>query len=982
MVEVRSGGGVEFSILGQLTVSIDGHQLNIGGARQRVVLAGLLLNAGRTVSVAELTELVWGHAPPSSARGQLHMAVHQLRRVLSRSEHETLLRTDPAGYRLLANPAQVDLTRFETSIARARTSAAGGERAAAVSAYRAALALWHDRPLRELANDALTRRTEWLCELRLAAAEECLELELASGRDRELIPELVGYVGEYPLRERLVAALMEALGRNGRLAEALEVYQRTVATLREDLGVDPGPELRRRHLELLRGDSPVPAPMPPVVEGLRPLVAEQPLVRPLAAQLMRAPHANGRDAEALDPHPSRPALAAPAQLPPDVFGFVGRHAAIARLDAIYAAAQPTTVIIALTGTAGVGKTALAVHWAHRVRDRFPDGQLYVNLRGFDPAGSAMSPADAVLGLIEAVNLSTEGIPASFDAQVGLLRSLLADKRMLIVLDNARDAEQVRPMLPGAPGCLIVVTSRNQLTSLLAADGAHLVALDLLTTVEARNLLAHRLGEQRVAAEPHTVDELIACSARLPLALVIMAARAATRPGFPLSLLAEELSDADRRLDTFTGGDTATDARAVFSWSYHALSDAAARLFRLLGLHPGPDIAMSAAASLVGFTTRRVRTLLAELVDAHLITEHTPRRYVLHDLLRAYATEQAHANDSDAERRAALHRILDHYLHTARTAALLLHPYRAPINVAPADPEVTTEVLTDHFQAAAWFNRELAVLLAAIKEAANAEFDTHTWQIAWAVREFLYRRGHWQDLVATQEAALRAARRLADPIGQAHAQRGLGAAHIQSGRYDDAHSHLQRALDLFGTLADHTETVDALIDRGFVFEGQRHYTEAVDNAQLALTLIAAVEPQAGRARALNNVGWLHTLLGRHQEAITYCQQALGLYQEIGDRSGQAATWDSLGHAHHHLGHHRQAIACHQQALDLCGDLPANDLKAVILTNLGDAHHSDANPDAALVAWKQALDMLDEIDHPDADQVRAKLHHMARPPGPRR
>src|SRR6185437_14903204 len=417
---------------------------------------------------------------------------------------------------------------------------------------------------------------------------------------------------------------------------------------------------------------------------------------------------------------TRPGTPVPAQLPSAVPAFAGRLAELARLDALLppagaaaSSAPPAAVITAVSGTAGVGKTALAVHWAHRVAARFPDGQLYVNLRGFDPAGQALEPGAAMQGFLAALGVPADGIPAGLPAQAGLYRSLLAGRRVLVVLDNARDVEQVRPLLPGSPGCMALVTSRDRLTGLVATDGAFPLTLDLLPAADARDLLAQRLGPGRVASEPAAVADIVAGCARLPLALTIAAARAATHPTFPLAVLATELREATHALDPFQGGDLATDVRAVFSWSYRALSPGAARLFRLLGLHPGPDIGLAAAASLAAAGPDRVRVPLAELTRAHLLAEHAPGRYAFHDLLRSYAAEQALAHDGQEARDAAVHRVLDHYLHTAGRAAMLLEPHSPPLTLIPAQPGVTLGEPATAEDALAWFTAEHAALLAAV-----------------------------------------------------------------------------------------------------------------------------------------------------------------------------------------------------------------------------------------------------------------------------
>jgi hypothetical protein len=674
------------------------------------------------------------------------------------------------------------------------------------------------------------------------------------------------------------------------------------------------------------------------------------------------------------------APAAPAQLPADVAGFAGRDHHLARLDQLlqHSADQPTAVVIsAIAGTAGVGKTALAVHWAHRVRHRFPDGQLYVNLRGFHPSGSVMAPAEALRSFLDALGIAPQRIPANVDAQAALYRSQLADKRVLVLLDNARDTDQARPLLPAAPGCLAVVTSRNQLTGLITAVGAHSLTLDLLTSDEARQLLTRRLGSHRVTAEPAAVEQLITACVRLPLALAIVVAHAAIQPQLPLAALSTQLRVAQDRLDVLSTGDPVADLRAVFSWSYRQLSPDTARLFRLLGLHPGPDISRPAAASLAGLPPSLARPLLTGLARTNLITEHTPGRYTLHDLLRAYATEQGHSHDPDAGRQAAIHRVLDHYLHTAHAAERLLNPHREPITLSPPQPGVTPEQVTERGQALAWFTIEHRVLLAALHHAVAAGFDTHTWQLAWTITTFLAFQGHWHDLSATQETALAAARRSANRPARAYAHRTLGYARLQMGRYDEAHTHLRHALTLYRELADHTGQARTHRDLGLLFDRQRRHREALTHAQQAYAVFETIGHQVGQAHALNDIGWYHAQLDDHQQALTYCQRALTLFQELGDRHGEAATWDSLGYTEHHLGHHAKAITCYQYALDLHRRVGDRYFEAKTLNRLGDIHHATGDTDAANTAWQHALDVLTELDHPDADHVHTKLNPPAQP-----
>jgi tetratricopeptide (TPR) repeat protein len=496
-------------------------------------------------------------------------------------------------------------------------------------------------------------------------------------------------------------------------------------------------------------------------------------------------------------------------------------------------------------------------------------------------------------------------------------------------------------------------------------------LGLLTDDEARQLLAQRLGADRIMAEPEAVEEIITRCAHLPLALALVAARAAVRPHAGLRVLAEELHDTRHRWQALTGDDPASDVRVVFSWSYQALPPEAARLFRLLGLHPGPDIAAPAVASLAGAPASTVHSLLGELIRASLLVENTLGRYTFHDLLRVYATDLTHTTETAQQRHSATHRMLDHYLHTAHTAALLLQATRDPIIPAPPQPGTTPEQPADYDQALAWFTAEHHVLIAAIKDAAATGWDTHAWQLAWTLTDFLDRRGHWHDWVTSQHAALAAVYRLADPASQARTHRNLARAHARLGRFDDAHRHLQCALDLDCQTGNQAGQANTHHNLAFVCARQGRHAEALDHARQALDLNRATGNRRGQAHALNAIGWYHTRLGHHQQTLTACHRALTMFQKLGDREGQAGTWDSLGYAHHHLGHYAQAITCYQHALKLYKNLGDRYHEAITLTHLGDTHHAAGNPQAAHDAWQQALTILDDLHHPDADQIRTKL-----------
>ena len=469
----------------------------------------------------------------------------------------------------------------------------------------------------------------------------------------------------------------------------------------------------------------------------------------------------------------------PRQLPCVAIPFVGRVRELAALDSLVDEADSgtggTIAISVIAGTAGVGKTALALYWAHSAARGFPDGQLYANLRGYDQSGIPASADEIMRGFLHAMQVDYMRLPATLDEQAGMYRSLLAGKRMLVLLDNVLDADQVRPLLPGSPGCLVVVTSRSQLLGLVTLNGARLINLDVLSEPEASDLFAARLGANRTGAESGAVGELARFCARLPLALCITAARAAIHPEMPLSALAVELKNAGSPLDVLNSAEPGADIRTVFSWSYNNLDHDASRVFRLLSLHPGPDLGVPAAASLVGRPVRAARTALRNLANAGLITEHAPGRYALHDLLRTYSSEQVCRAETDGERRRAMSRLLDHYLHSARAADEALYPARWSVIFEPRVADTVTEEFAGKEQAYAWLDAERLILLKLIDQAARSGFDAYSWRLAWIIRRFLNARGYPNEMLATQRTALAAACRIGDLEGQAHIHLGLGRA---------------------------------------------------------------------------------------------------------------------------------------------------------------------------------------------------------------
>ncbi|HEV2371223.1 MAG TPA: BTAD domain-containing putative transcriptional regulator [Streptosporangiaceae bacterium] len=931
---------MEFRVLGELEVVAGGSRLVLGHPGDQKVLGLLLVHVGRVVLLARLVDALWEEHPPATAAKQVRNAVSRLRRLLADAGAPGVIQTRGSGYLVSLDGAVLDLAEFEAKTAAAGAAAAAGRCGEAARLLGGALGLWRGPLLAGMDGSVFRDLATGWEERRCAAAESYYDHQLALGRHHEAVAGLSRFAQEHPLREKPVGQLMVALYRCGRQADALSLYAATRERLATGLGLDPGPELQALHQQVLTADPSLATP----------------------------PAGNGADHAASD---RSPVVGVPRQLPTALRHFTGRcrelKALTELLDQVGAGAG-TVVVATVGGTAGAGKTALALHWAHQVAGHFPDGQLYVNLRGFDPTAAPMNPAEAIRGFLDAYHVPAGRIPASAEAQAALYRSLMAGKRALLVLDNARDPAQVRPLLPASSGCLAIVTSRHQLTSLIA-DGAQPLTLGLFTPEEAHDFLTRRLGAERTAADPAAAAELTRLCARLPLALGITAALALAQPKLPLATLTAQLHDTTYRLDTLDAGDATTGIRPVLSWSYRNLSPSAARLFRLLGLHPGPDINTPAAASLAGIPRHHTHQALAELTHAHLVTQHLPGRYTLHDLLRAYAAELADRHDSDDERQAARRRMLDHYLHTAFAAAMILYPTRQPVAVQVPGAGAAPQPLVGYQQAFAWCEAEYRVLLALAKQAAAAGFDRHAWQIPWALAHFLNRRGLWQEQLATQQVAVAAAGRLGDTDAQARAHYHLGDTYRLLGDHDLARRHLTQALALFEGLGDQANAEHGLAQ---VDESDHDYRHALAHARRALRHYQAADHRPGEAAALNATGWYLSQLGAHEEAVEHCQRALAAGRELGDPVVAAAALDSLGYAWRHLGRHDQALACYREAAEILEQLGDRPQLASTLTRLGDAQAAAGDLSAAQASWHQARQLLADLDHPDAHNILARLH----------
>jgi tetratricopeptide (TPR) repeat protein len=687
--------------------------------------------------------------------------------------------------------------------------------------------------------------------------------------------------------------------------------------------------------------------------------------------LDRVAHAPSDGSMQLPPNETMP-VPVPRQLPPSVAGFVGRTDELRALTAIsghVSGAGGAAVISSVGGTAGVGKTALALHWAHQAADRFPDGQLYVNLQGYD-FGRPLTAAQALSGFLTALGVPAAQMPAGEGQLAAMYRSLLAGRRLLVVLDNASHAEQVRPLLPGSSGCMALVTSRDSLAGLVARDGALRLTLDLLPRADAISLLRTLIGE-RVDAEPAAAEALTAQCCLLPLALRVAAELAAARPDARLTELVDELTGQQRLDLLIAGDDPRTTVRTVFSWSYHHLQPEAAEMFRLLGLHPGPDIPVPAAASLAGVDESGARRLLGDLARANLVTEHVPGRYTLHDLLRAYAAELAHARDNHTEREAATGRVLDHYLHTAAGAARVLNPSREPITLRPPRPRALVCLHPDYAHAMAWFQAEHRVLLAAVGLAADTGNDSHAWQLPWAMGSFLSLSGHWHEAADTQRTALAAATRLGDTAAQALTCRLLANACTNLGDHEQARRHYASSLTLHQQLGNRRGEARVHQNLGVLAERQGRYAEALDHCERALRLYQEMGDKTGEAETLNEMGWYHAMLRDYQRAREFCRRSLTLCAEVGHRWKEGNAWDTLGYAEHHLGNLAEAAACYQRALSLFRRVGFRFEEADTLTRLGDTRQTAGDLSQALENWRQALSILEDLQHPSAEGLRAKL-----------
>ena len=909
---------VEFCLLGPLTVRADGIVMPVPRGKQRLLLALLLLSAGRTVGTDQLAELLWDPAPePPSATITVQNYVKRLRQALGTAGRERIS-TQPGGYRIRVEPGELDAEMMELALAAARVAVQDAEWPRVAEHAAAALAFWRGDPLRDVElPPALEFERRRLADLRLEAHELRIEADLRLARHARVVTELRQLAHAAPLREHVHALLMRALYLCGRRAEALEAYRDARDILVRELGSEPGLELRDLHQQILNDDPQIALP-----------TAGE--VRP------------------------------PRHLPAAVAGFTGRQHELTVLTGLLGgragAVMPTMVISAIGGTAGVGKTALAIQWAHQVADQFPDGQLYVNLRGYEP-GQPLAPVDALARFLAALGVPGPQIPAEEAGRAAAYRSVLAGRRVLIVLDNARDSAQVRPLLPGGPDCLVVVTSRDMLAGLVARDGAHRVLLDVLPSGDAVALLQALIGP-RADAEPQAAARLADICCCLPLALRVAAELTAARPAMSLAALTGEL-DGQGRLDALeAGGDPATAVRAVFSWSYRHLSPGAARAFRLAALHPGADFDSRAVAALAGTSRPAAARALAELTRASLFSRNSRDRYGVHDLLRAYAAELAAILDPGPARREALTRLFDYYLHAARRAAASVFPSDAPAS-ADAPDGASGLVFSDEHAARAWLDAERANLTAVAAHASQHGWPGHATGLSAALFRYLDAGGYLADALVIHGAAAGGAIRAGDRGAEAGAVTSIGTVYGQLGRYQEAAQHFQRALRLSREAGDQPGELRALMNLSRIYLRMGAYRDAAASCEQGLDLSRATGNRIREARALVILGQIAIRQGRYQEAAAGLGQATEAIRAAGDFTFLTVSLTNLGEVEVRQGHYRQARMHLQEARttarQICHAMAEGEVTALLgFADLREGRHQQASQQLqqALAAFRNA------------------------------
>lgn len=930
---------MDFRLLGPVEACVDERVVRLGGPRERKVLAALLLRQGRAVSAEFLTEVLWADAPPATSRAQVHNSVAALRRGLAAAAADTGPRITGSGgaFRLTLGQSRLDVRQFAEERAEAERLLSTDRFDRAAEALRRALELWRGPALDGVGSEALLGEAQLLDEQRMTTLEQRIDLDLRLGRHRSLIGELAALCGQHPLRERLIGQQMLALYRSDRQADALEVFLRCRAVLDRELGVAPGRHLSGLYEQILRADEQLNAPAP----GER---------EPEAAPA---------------PHPARRGPV-PRQLPADVGDFVGHEALAAELVDLLADCAHTVPVAALVGMGGIGKSGLALRVAHRLRDAFPDGQLYADLRGIR---QPRRPASQVLaGFVTA--LGHEGpVPADPDELGVLYRSLLADRRVLVVLDDAADAAHIRPLLPGYPGCAALVTSRHRLAS---PDGIRTRDVPPLTPEQARALLAGIVGHERTAAEPEATDAVVAVCEGVPLAVRIVAARLTTRPDWSVADMAQRLERSGASLDELAGAEHSV--RRTLLASYAALGPDPARCLRLLGLWEGGEFGLAEFAASTGLPDDAADTALGTLVESHLVETPRVRRYRLHELVRRFARERTLADDDEQDREAALRRLLGWYLTAADLARRVLRPVR---DSAPPRYEGPGSLpgFRDAAAALEWLDSARANLTAVTGSAALSGMDDLVWYAPLVLADICSLRGHWAEWIELCRLGLEAANALPDRKPRAVVGNLAGVAHLRSGQLPEAAEHFARA-------AQSARAAGEELLEGFCLNslgGCYHDLGENEKAAEALTAASAIAERTGSASlkgvALSVLAHIDAEEDRLHSAARRLEEAERIYSSEGRPDALGQILSPLADILRRLGRPadaeatlRRAVQAHREA----GNRPA---EAATLGRLGDAHRAVGRIEEARAEWTEAIRLLG-ADDPAATDLRARLEELDR------
>ncbi|HEV2371011.1 MAG TPA: BTAD domain-containing putative transcriptional regulator [Streptosporangiaceae bacterium] len=939
-------------LLGPVQAWRDGQELDLGHPRQRAVLAVLAMASGRVVSRDELIDAVWDK-PPARADTTLYSYVSRLRKALEpgtggRARAE-LLATAGVGYVLQAAVTQVDATVFVAGLDTGRRARAADDPAGAASALAGALELWHGTALAGMDGQWAEAQRVRLGEARMVAVEEWAAVRLELGHHADTATELAALVESHPLREELRRLLMLALYGSGRQAEALALFHDTRQVLARQLGIEPSPGLRRVHQQILTADPALG--LPPRGVGLG---AEAKAAPPRAAP-----------PKAAEPKTAAPKVMAPRQLPADVSVFTGRQAELAHLDRLRG-----PVVSVVTGSAGVGKTALVVHWAHQAAKWFPDGQLYVNLRGYHPS-SPVSATEALARFLHALGVADAEIPLGEAERAALWRSVMADRRLLVVLDNAANVAQVRPLLPGAGPAMVLVTSRDSLSGLIAVDGAHRLPLGLLTGPEAVTLLRSLIG-QRVDADTPAAERLASQCARLPLALRVAAELAASRPDEPLHVLTSELAAQPGTAELLDpGGDPHSAVATVFSWSYQHLDPDAAQMFRLVGLHPATHFGAYAAAALTAglassaqsaastASAARVRRLLATLARAHLLAPGTRGRYSMHDLLRSYAAGLAAAHEGEQACRAALTGLFDYYLAACAAAMDALVPAERHRRPDPPPTPVPLPDVATPASARAWLDAELPTLTAVAGHAADQGWPTHAIRLAATIAGGYLDLGHFTEGIVILGHALAAAQSVGDRAAQVRALVSLGHIHSEQAHPGQAIASLKAAVEIARDMDDRMLQGRALGTLASAYSLQGHYQQARDCYEQALVAFRELGEAVGEATNLANLGLLDIRQGRYADATGIYEQALALFRRIGHRLGECNALCNLGEAYYRRGDYELATTHQREALAASREIGWQMGEAYALNGLGDIFHRQGRYGQAMASQAEAAVLFAEV-----------------------